>query len=101
MQKEKIAKIMDLIISESILSTMKKEPIQENEPFVSTSINQNEAGTSTKRPRLFDYMPPADQMIASASTNDEATVVKEELDTYLEEGVLSFYVNPLRYWYDT
>lgn len=45
-------------------------------------------------------MPPAGQMMASASTND-STVVKAELETYLEEGVLPFDVNPLRYWCGT
>ncbi|KAK3882560.1 hypothetical protein Pcinc_013070 [Petrolisthes cinctipes] len=71
----------------------------ESEPFVSMSINQDEAGMSAKRHRLFAYMPPAGQLLASSSTY-ETTVVKAELETYLE-GVLPFDVNQLRYWRDT
>lgn len=93
MQKEKVSKIVDLIISESTQSTLKKKTFQESEPFVFS------AGMSATRPRLFAYMPLAGQMMASASTND-TTVVKAELETYLEEGVLLSDVNQLRYWRD-
>ena len=61
------------------------------------NINQEKAGMSEKRPRLFAYMPPPRQMMVNSSTND-TTVVRAEHETYLEEGVLPFDVNPLRYW---
>ena len=47
LQKEKISKIVDLIIAESAQSTLKKEEIQENELPTSMSINQDKAGLST------------------------------------------------------
>ncbi|KAG7171646.1 putative hAT family C-terminal dimerization region-containing protein 5 [Homarus americanus] len=37
--------------------------------------------------------------MASPSTN-HTTVVKTELETYLEEGVLPFDINSLKYWRD-
>ena len=61
------------------------------------NINQDKADMSEKRPRLFAYMPPPGQMMVNSSTND-TTVVRTELETYLEDGVLPFDVNPLRYW---
>ncbi|MPC50166.1 hypothetical protein E2C01_043989 [Portunus trituberculatus] len=42
-------------------------------------------------------MPPAGKLNVSPSTSD-TTVVKAELESCLEEGVLAFDVNPLRYW---
>lgn len=57
LQKEKIRKIVDLIIAESAQSTLKKQEIQENELSMSLTINQDKSGISTKRPRLFAYMP--------------------------------------------
>ncbi|KAG7165355.1 putative hAT family C-terminal dimerization region-containing protein 3 [Homarus americanus] len=100
LQKEKISKIVVLIIAESTKDykeKVQKEEIQENE--LSTSINQDEDGIIAKRPRLFDYMPPSGPSMASPSTN-HTTVVKTELETYLEEGVLPFDINPLKYWHD-
>ena len=100
MQKESVAKIVDLIISESTHSTLNEKAIEGIKPFVSININQDKAasGTSEKRPRLFYYMPPPGQMMANTSTND-TTVVKAELEANLE-GVLPFDVNSLRYWHD-
>ena len=100
LQMEKISKVVDLINAETTQSTLRKKNIQENEPSVSVSINQDEAGMSAKRPRLFAYMPPPGQITASEST-DDSTAVKTELKTYLEEVVLPFDVNPLKYWNDT
>ncbi|KAG7171649.1 putative hAT family C-terminal dimerization region-containing protein 6 [Homarus americanus] len=94
--KEKISKIVDLIIAESTKDykeKVQKEEIQENE--LSMSINQDKDGIIAKRPRLFAYMPPPGPSMASPST-----VVKTELETYLEEGVLPFDINPLKYWRD-
>ncbi|KAK4311253.1 hypothetical protein Pmani_017230 [Petrolisthes manimaculis] len=99
MKKEEVSKIVDLIISESAQSSLKKNTVRERDLFVTMSINQDKAGISAKRPRLFAYIPPAGQVIVSGSTN-HTTVVKAQLDTYLEEGVLPFDVNPLRYWRD-
>ena len=45
-------------------------------------------------------MPPPGQMMASASTSD-ATMVKAEHETYLEEGVLTSDVNSLKCWRET
>ncbi|KAG7171650.1 Zinc finger BED domain-containing protein 4-like 7 [Homarus americanus] len=100
LQKEKISKIVDLIIAESTKDykeKVQKEEIQENE--LSMSINQDKDGIIAKRPRLFAYMPPPGPSMASPSTN-HTTVVKTELETYLEEGVLPFDINPLKYWRD-
>ena len=41
-------------------------------------------------------MPPAGKIDVSVSTSD-TTVVKAELESYLEDGVLASDVNPLRY----
>ena len=100
LQKEIISKIVDLIMAESAQSTLKKEEIQENELPTSMSINQDKAGISAKRPRLFAYMPPSRQLMANPSTN-HTTAVKTELETYREGSVLPFAVNPLKYWRDT
>lgn len=93
---ENISKIVDLIISESTQLSL-KNTVQERESFMTVSTNQDKAGMSAKRPRLFAYMPPAGKLNVSPSTSDTA-VVKAELESYLEEGVLAFDVNPLRYW---
>ncbi|KAG7161093.1 putative hAT family C-terminal dimerization region-containing protein 7 [Homarus americanus] len=93
LQKEKISKIVDLIIAESTKDykeKVQKEEIQEIE--ISMSINQDKDGIITKR-------PPPGPLMASPSTN-HTTVVKTELETYLEEGVLPFDINPLKYWRD-
>ncbi|XP_068246789.1 zinc finger BED domain-containing protein 4-like [Palaemon carinicauda] len=95
-KKEKISKIVDLIISKSTQSSL-KNTIPEREPFITISTNQDKADMSAKRPRLFANMPPAGKINVSASTSD-TTVVKAELASYLEEGVLAFNVNPMRYW---
>ncbi|XP_068200668.1 zinc finger BED domain-containing protein 4-like [Palaemon carinicauda] len=95
-KKEKISKIVDLIISESTRSSL-KNTIPESEPFITISTNQDKADMSAKHLRLFAYMPPAEKINVSASTSD-TTVVKTELESYLEKGVLAFDVNPLRYW---
>ncbi|XP_068240859.1 zinc finger BED domain-containing protein 4-like [Palaemon carinicauda] len=97
-KKEKISKIVALIISESTQSSL-KNTIPEREPFITISTNQDKTDMSAKRPRLFAYMPPAGKINVSASTSD-TTVVKAELESYLEEGVLGFDVNPLRYWHE-
>ena len=96
----KISKVVDLINAGTTQPTLRKKNIQENEPSVSVSINQDEAGMSAKRPRHFAYMPPPGQITACEST-DDSTAVKTELKTYLEEVVLPFDVNPLKYWNDT
>ncbi|XP_068245594.1 zinc finger BED domain-containing protein 4-like [Palaemon carinicauda] len=94
-KKEKISKIVDLIISESTRSSL-KTTIPEREPFITISTNQDKADMSAKRPRLFACMPPAAKINVSAPTSD-TTVVKAELELYLE-GFLAFDGNPLRYW---
>ena len=59
-KKEKVSKIVDLIISESNLSSL-KNTIQKKKPLVTTSTNQDKASMSAKRPHLFAfaYKPPA------------------------------------------
>ncbi|KAG7160245.1 hypothetical protein Hamer_G028040 [Homarus americanus] len=57
LQKEKISKIVDLIIAESTKDykeKVQKEEIQENE--LSMSINQDKDDIIAKRPRLFAYI---------------------------------------------
>ncbi|KAG7177308.1 hypothetical protein Hamer_G000607 [Homarus americanus] len=69
LQKEKISKIVDLIIAESTKDykeKVQKEEIQENE--LPMSINQDKGGIIAKRPRLFAYMPPPGPSMASPST---------------------------------
>lgn len=96
MKNKNISKIVDLIISQSTQLSL-KNTVQERKFFMTVNTNQDEADMNAKRPRLFAYMPPAGKLNVSPSISD-TTAVKAELDSYLEECVLAFDVNPLRYW---